>query len=367
MNLLKLTIITTFLLTIFPLQTLAQTPDPNRDRLIQPPEEQIPIPVEDEPILPQPEQQPRENLPANEDTFTFPLQQIQILGSTIFTATDFAPITSPLEGQQASLFQLQGVADAITQLYFDAGYVNSRAILTRQAIEEGIVTIQVIEGSLADVQINGLQRTKPQYVLGRINEGVTTPLNIQDLEDKLRLLKTDPLFEDIKIELQPGIEAGETLLVLNITEAKSFYGSVFVDNYSSASVGSERTGITLGYRNLTGLGDNLRGSYIRSTTGGSDIFDFNYTIPVNPKNGTVQLRFVSDDNEVTQSPFDQLGIEGESQLYEVSFRQPLVRTSLEEFALSVGFAHRTGQTFLFNNIGTPFGVGAEADGTTRTS
>ncbi len=367
MNLFKLTLTTTFLIAISSAQTLAQTPDPNRDRLIQPPEEQLPTPVNEEPIFPQPEEQQQDNLPATEDTFTFPLQQIQILGSTIFTPTDFAPITSPLEGQQVSLSQLQGVADAITRLYFDAGYVNSRAILTRQAIEDGIVTIQVIEGSLADVQINGLQRTKPQYVLSRINQGVTTPLNIQELEDKLRLLKTDPLFEDIKIELQPGTEAGETLLVLNVTESKPFYGNAFVDNYSSASVGSERTGITLGYRNLTGLGDNLRGSYIRSTTGGSDIFDVNYTIPVNPKNGTVQLRFISDNNEVTQAPFDELGIEGESQLYEVSFRQPIIRTSLEEFALSVGFAHRTGQTFLFNNIGTPFGVGAEADGTTRTS
>ena len=366
MNLLKLTIITTFLLTIFPSQTLAQTPDPNRDRLIQPPEEQLPTPVDEEPIFPQPEQQ-QEPLPNTDDTFTFPLQQLQILGSTIFTTADFDPIISPLEGQQVSLSQLQGVADAITKLYFDAGYVNSRAILTRQAIEEGIVTIQVIEGSLADIEINGLKRTKPQYVLSRINEGVTTPLNIQDLEDKLRLLKTDPLFSDIKIELQPGTEPGETILALNITEAKPFYGNVFVDNYSSASIGSERMGITLGYRNLTGLGDNFRANYTRSTTGGSDIFDLGYTMPVNAKNGTVQLRFVSDNNEVTQAPFNQLGIQGESQLYEVSFRQPLMRTSLEEFALSVGFAHRTGQTFIFENIGTPFGVGAEADGTTRTT
>lgn len=367
MNLFKLTIITTFLLTIFSGQTLAQQPDPNRDRLIQPPEEQLPTPIDEEPIFPQPEQQPREPLPTTDDTFTFPLQRLQILGSTIFTSTDFEPITSPLEGKQVSLSQLQGVADAITKLYFDAGYVNSRAILTKQAIEDGIVTIQVIEGSLADIQINGLKRTKPQYVLGRINEGVTTPLNIQDLEDKLRLLKTDPLFSDIQIELQPGTEPGETILALNITEAKPFYGNAFIDNYSSASIGSERMGITLGYRNITGLGDNFRANYTRSTTGGSDIFDLGYTIPVNAKNGTVQLRFVSDNNEVTQAPFNQLGIQGESQLYEISFRQPIIRTSLEEFALSVGFAHRTGQTFIFENIGTPFGVGAEADGTTRTT
>ncbi|WP_204104948.1 MULTISPECIES: ShlB/FhaC/HecB family hemolysin secretion/activation protein, partial [Spirulina sp. CCY15215] len=73
-----------------------------------------------------------------------------------------------------------------------------------------------------------------------------------------------------------------------------------------------------------------------------------------------------DRNNVTQSPFDVLGIRGESETYEISLRQPLIRKFTEEFALSVGLRHKTGQTFLFNNTGTSFSSGADADGSTRT-
>jgi hemolysin activation/secretion protein len=83
--------------------------------------------------------------------------------------------------------------------------------------------------------------------------------------------------------------------------------------------------------------------------------------------GTLQLRTVIDRNEVTQAPFDEFGIEGESELYEVSFRQPFIRSVREEFALSLGFSHRNGQTFLFNDLATPFGEGPDEDGVSRTS
>jgi hemolysin activation/secretion protein len=83
--------------------------------------------------------------------------------------------------------------------------------------------------------------------------------------------------------------------------------------------------------------------------------------------GTVQLRTVLDRNKITQEEFKELDIEGESNLYEISVRQPLIRTPRQEFALSLGFTYKDGQTFLFNNIPFPFGIGPDADGVSRTS
>jgi hemolysin activation/secretion protein len=62
-----------------------------------------------------------------------------------------------------------------------------------------------------------------------------------------------------------------------------------------------------------------------------------------------------------------LGIRGSQNLYEINYRQPLTRSPKEEFALSVGFTHQDGQTFVFDNLGTPFGIGADQDGVSRTS
>ncbi|MDJ0690131.1 MAG: ShlB/FhaC/HecB family hemolysin secretion/activation protein [Xenococcaceae cyanobacterium MO_188.B32] len=129
-------------------------------------------------------------------------------------------------------------------------------------------------------------------------------------------------------------------------------------------MGSVRFGGTLGYRNLTGLGDTLAATYYRSTTGGSDNLDVTYQVPLNSMDGTLLLRVAPEWREVTQSPFDELDIEGEKERYEISYRQPLVRTPREEFALSLGFSYQDDETTLFDRSFS-FTTGPE-DGESRT-
>jgi hemolysin activation/secretion protein len=352
-----------------PVFEITQQPDPNRERFLQPAPEPSPVqPTETQPAIPTPTPEPSPASPANEQPdVKIPIRQIEVLGSTVFDSKELNPITQPLEGRSVTLEELRGVTQAITKLYLDSGYLTSRAVLADQKIADGIVRIQVIEGRLEEIQIEGNQRLNPNYIRSRIHLGTTTPLRVDRLEDQLRLLRTDPLFESIDASLRSGKEIGQSILVVRVKEANAFYGNLSVDNYSPPSVGSERLGIALGYRNLTGNGDDLAGAYYRSTTGGSNVFDFSYRVPFNPMNGTVQLRTVLDRNKVTQAPFDQLDIEGESDLYEISIRQPLIRTPRQEFALSLGFSHKDGQTFLFDRIPFPFGIGADANGETRTS
>jgi len=351
------------------LELISQSPqertdpaNPNQDFLQ--PIEPITPPPEEEPLFPQPEETTPPELP---DSTSFPIERINVEGSTIFSSEDFAPLIEPLTGHNVTLNQLRGVADAITQLYLDQGYINSRALLSEQTITNGVATIEVIEGTITDIEISGQQRFRTSYFTSRLNRGIHTPLNVNQLEDQLRLLQINPLIEELEVDLEPAEVTGESILRLNVEEARPWFASAFIDNYSAASVGSERFGISGGYRNLIGVGDVFTATGTRSFTGGSTIFDFNYLVPFNALDGTVQLRATIDRNEVTQSPFDELGIEGESETYEISVRQPIQRSFTEEFALSVGLNHRDGQTFLFDNVGTAFGSGAEADGTTRTT
>ena len=60
---------------------------------------------------------------------------------------------------------------------------------------------------------------------------------------------------------------------MQVEEVNQLTGSVSFDNYSPVSVGSERIGASLNYRNLTGFGDSLNASYYRSTSGGSNLYD----------------------------------------------------------------------------------------------
>ncbi len=301
------------------------------------------------------------------ETRTVEVQKIQVVGSTILTLQELEPLVQPLQNRTVTLEDLENLADKITQLYLQRGFLTSRAILDQGGIVNGVVPIWVIEDTLEDIQIEGLQRLKPDYLRSRIRRAAGTPINVGQLEEQLRLLRADPLFENVEATLRVGSGVGKTVLAVRATEAKSFSGNVFSNNYSPPSVGGEQFGTTLSYRNLTGNGDLLFGGYRRSATGGSETIDLGYQIPVSPSEATLQLRASWSNNKITQAPFDVLGIRANSELYEVNFRQPLIRSSREELALSLGFAYQNGQTFIFNNTPFFFGVGPDANGVSRTS
>ncbi|WP_275414284.1 MULTISPECIES: POTRA domain-containing protein, partial [Spirulina sp. CCY15215] len=65
--------------------------------------------------------------------------------------------------QNVTLNQLRDVANTLTQLYINEGYINSRAVLKEQDIANGIATIEVTEGTITDIQIGGLERFKTSY------------------------------------------------------------------------------------------------------------------------------------------------------------------------------------------------------------
>ncbi|NDJ20633.1 BamA/TamA family outer membrane protein [Nostoc sp. B(2019)] len=309
------------------------------------------------------------NQPAQNLDDRIRIRKIQVLDSTVFNENDFNRVVQAFEKRDLTLEEIRKVADAVTQLYLNKGYINSRAIpyIQRSSTTEDVLIIRILEGRLTEIQIEGTRRLNPSYIRSRVKLGVGIPFNTGKLEEQLKLLRLDPLFDNVEASLRPTGKVGQSVLIVRVQEANSFSASLSVDNYSPPSIGAERLGIELRDRNLTGMGDELAGSYYHSLSGGSDVFDFSYQIPINAMNGKVQIRAAPNRNKITEPAFDDLGIRADQDLYEINYRQPLVRSPRQEFALSLGFTYQNGQTFLFDQLPTPFGIGPDEDGVSRTS
>jgi hemolysin activation/secretion protein len=337
-----------------------QQPDPNRDRFPQQVPLPQPLPKTDKPVLP--DQSPPST---TSPTQSIAIRSISVTGNLLFSDVQINKITQPFIGQSLTRDEiLSKIVALITKLYLEQGYLTSRAELV--SAENGDLRIVILEGSLARIDVEGADRLNPDYIRDRIKLGVTTPLNTAKLEEQLRLLRADPLLDNIEASLRRGTEPAQSILIVRIQEAKNLQVGLSFDNYSPPSVGSERGSAFVRYRNLTGIGDEITAAYSVST-GASNVYDLTYRAPLNPMNGTFQLRIAPNTFKVTDPNFTAFGIRGNSELYEVSLRQPLLRTLTEEFALSIAFAIQNGQTFLFNNIPTAFGIGPSADGLTRTN
>ncbi len=282
-----------------------------------------------------------------EESTQFDVQKIELVGNTRFTTAELEVYTKPLEGRKIGLPELRKAVDSITQLYLSKGYVSSRAFLGNQEVTDGKVTIQILEGSIEEIKVEGNTKLPDSYITDRLS--VETPLRGDKLEEQLRLLQIDPALSSVEASLSPGTAPGKSLLTVRVKESKTAYVGLTSDNYSAPVVGSERYGIYGGLRSTLIPGDEFFASYNRTTSGGSNALDFLYKAPVNKNNGTVQLRVAPSWYKITD---DEIGsifdIDGSSALYELTYRQPLVRSFRNEVALSLGFAIQDGSTNVGN-------------------
>jgi hemolysin activation/secretion protein len=372
------------------LTPLAQQSTPNQNPPSPITPELSPPTLDDvEPILPSlPESPPPEPDLVEPSEESIIIQKIQIQGNSLFQAE-----IDRIRDRYTKL--LRGRTINREQLYLNGGYLTSRALVLNYNLTEGIVVIQVREGSLPEANIaiesrtqneeesstgesqtqseeeSGTVESRPRleaYTRDRILLGANTPLRLSELEDQLRLLRADStLFENVEASLRFSGTVAESNLDVTLIPADPWQVSLGVDNYSPPSVGSERASISLGYRSLFTIGDSVTAYYSRTFPGGADVIDLGYRIPVNPRDGAIQLRATFDFTNVTEAEFEEFNIEGESRNYEISFRQPLIRNPREELGLSLGFSYRDGQTFLFDRTPTPFVIGADENGISRTS
>ena len=270
------------------------------------------------------------------------------------------------KGRTVTSEELKLIVNTITQIYLNEQFLTSRAVLS--SVKEGNIIIHVIEGELEKIEIEGLNRLNLGYVCSRVEIGADKPLNISKLEDQLRLLRDNPLFENVEASLKSGHGIGKSVLLLHVTEADPFEGNFGIDNYSPPSVGGERLNLNLLYRNLIKGGDEISAFYSPriETIGGTYQLEVAYQLPLNAMDGTLQLQTLIDRNKVVEEPFKNSDIRGEAEQYEISYRQPLILNPRQELALSLGYVYRDGQTFAFGNP-FPFGMGPDEDGVSRTS
>ncbi|MEL7314764.1 MAG: ShlB/FhaC/HecB family hemolysin secretion/activation protein [Cyanobacteria bacterium J06559_3] len=347
--------------------TQAQTPPPDipddlpdPDELPDPVEETLPEPFEPLPEIPPEPDDPVEleetdpTVPGLEgpDTappVTFFLEDIQVVGNTIFQ-DEIEALVRPLEGREVAFEELLTLRTEITRLYVSNGYISSGAFVpTNQVLNDGIDEIQVIEGDLEQVQINGLNRLREGYVRDRITRAASPPLNVQRLEEGLQLLQVNPLLQTVDAELTAGSGPGQNVLILDLAEADPFAIDLSLDNYRAPSIGSRQEGITASHLNLLGFGDRLSAGF--DSTDGLETYQISYTVPINSLDGTFQVRYDNSQSRIVEpDEFEELNIRSDSETLSVGLRQPLNRSLTNEFALGISFDVRTSRSFLTDPI-----------------
>ena len=287
------------------------------------------------------------------------VREIRVLGGTIFTAEELAQVTDPYRDREVTSEDIESLRLALTLLYVKRGYSTSGALVPDQAIVDGLLTLQVIEGTLSRINVEGNYWFRSIYFTSRLQRDAGPPVNVNALQQRLQLFQTDPRIERINAELKPGERRGESALNVRVAERRPIKAWLEYNNFAAPGVGSNRVMGTIVDENLLGFGDRVSVQYGQSfgtdsNAHGSGInpnLNVSYVVPFTPYDTTFAVDYRRTDFTVIDSNVKPLDIQGKFESIGFTLRQPVFRTPSQEFALAL-----TGQSESFRTslLGTPF-------------
>ena len=287
------------------------------------------------------------------------VREIRVLGSTVFTPQELAQVTDPYRDREITSEDIESLRVAMTLLYVNHGYSTSGTVVPDQAIVDGVFTIQIIEGKLSRIDVEGNYWFRPSYFTSRLRLDAGPPVNVHALQERLRLFQTDQRIERINAELRPGETRGESVLHVRVAERRPIKAWLEYNNFTSPAVGSNQVMGTIADQNLLGFGDALSVKYGQSFGTDSNVhgsgvnpnLNVSYVAPVTPYDTTFAIDYRRVDFTAIESAVKPLDITGKYESIGLTLRQPVFRTPSQEFTLAL-----TGQSESFRSslLGNPF-------------
>lgn len=332
---------------------------------------------------------------------TFALKRVQITGNTIFTTEKLLEPTQPFLSQQVDLAALQNLANAISEVYRQAGYPFARAYLPEQDIRDGLVKIEVLEGRLGQVTAvlapaldpaNEIQEQRNQMVedVMRIMSAQFSPNELKTVIKEIdslfavRLAKAQENYAAVDAKKQPLPEAkgyaknlapGEVIkaadvervalilddmpgyvavpvvrpgaipgtgdLEFRMVEDNAFQFNIAYDNFGSEVSGKNRLKVDLVKARNIMFGDVFRFTGL-TTNRNTSVATASYEFPLGPSGLRLNLNALQSDYKLGEQ-FSALNEEGDSSAYGFALSYPIVRSQAGNLRASLGYTQSSSE------------------------
>ena len=274
---------------------------------------------------------------------SFALQQVIWNPSEILTKEQIQAVTASYIGKQVTLKDLREMADKITNIYRDKGYMTCGAVLPPQRIHDGVVEVRLIEGKTGKVNLTGNRYTKTGYIMNRINLKPGEIANTEKLNRDLRWFQgTNDV--QLRVVMKPGAEEGTTDYDIMAFEPQNQSVTLYTDNDGYESSGRWRAGIFYNMKSVSGHRDSLRAHFIGSR--GTKAWSLGYSVPISRKGMRLELDYSGNKTKVVKGEMEPLGVEGKSNSYSLTWRAPFHVTEKSRHEAGLQYVHQKSETDL---------------------
>lgn len=224
-----------------------------------------------------------------------------------------------------TLSDIYDAADHLTAFYRERGFGLAQVTVPAQKINDGTVELQVIEGRIGAVSVEGNEDYSFEFLKRRLE-----PLNPgrvytdAGMERSVLLLNDLPGL-DARAVIRPGEAFGTSDILFRLQEDPAEF-SVSADNYGRDELGEIRLLADAQFNNLAGIGDRLYVAILYSDEGLLKYGNVTYGVPTGSNGSRLRVTLNRADYEVGGDLFEDLGLTGDNTTYRVDWSYPLLRS-----------------------------------------
>jgi hemolysin activation/secretion protein len=230
--------------------------------------------------------------------------------------------------------QLQGVADKISEIYHQKGFILAQAFIPAQSVRNGQVIVQVLEGRLSGVTVEGNKSYSSRALLRPFTPIIGSPVEKDTIESALLTLTNYPGVSAVGV-LGAGQDVGTTNLTVRVQREDPFELDASVDNEGSRFAGKNRGQLSASFNDLAGIADRLRvyGLYAfdRQDSSANGIYGgVSYDAPVFSPRDSLHVAYSHNAYEVGNVSADiaALDSKGSSDIAELGYRHAFMPSRL---------------------------------------
>lgn len=297
------------------------------------------------PVLPQPKSTPETNTPAAttnqvpEGGATVTVQRFEITGNSVYSEAVLQALLASWLDRPVTLADLYRAADAITKYYQAHGYGLARCTIPQQEFASGVATLEVVEGRIGKVSVEGATRTRLSVIDKRASVLGSGQVYTDAAMDRSVTLINDLPGVQAQATLEPGADFGTADIVYKAQELPEVSGQISADDYGRRDVGLFRFNAEADLASLTGSGDKLSANITHSEGNLLNFGGLTYVFPLGPPGGNLTTDYNQSEYRVSGSSFDKLQVGGSSDNAGVSYLYPQMRGRLDNFYWGLGLQH----------------------------
>lgn len=265
------------------------------------------------------------------------IKKINVTGVTLLLEKQIKDIITPYENKELSVKEMQKVADLITDVYRQKGYITSRAYLPPQRIENNILDITVIEGKMGNIQVKGNRYFKTKLIASKITLEKGKPFNYNTLRRNLSKINEQP-DRTARAVVTPGQEPGATDVILEVKDRLPIHLGFDWDNFGSRYIERDRYSVKFSHNNLLGFDDKLTFQYQLAQASHYFLKGIRYLFPISEDTAIGALATFS--RVKLGKELEDSDARGKSNIYGLFLNQSLINTENTDLTLNLGFDYK---------------------------